>query len=232
MNNYPKIRLVIDKSYDKNFFKIFADKPLALREGLRFLFLPKFKSSRQAIISAYVDNWYKLNADNFNSELVKIKKEWSKVESYFFKEVDKIFNNYPWPKGKYLGYGSIWYCFPRDIKRRNFAFPNTNYKKLIPSQAIKVIAHEMLHFIEYDYLQKVYHLRASEYKDKNNIFWQFTENLNVLIENSKAWKPLMGNRESQPYFDCKELYLKMKKIWDNNNDIDNLVTKIFKKDLK
>ena len=120
---------------------------------------------------------------------------------------------------------SIWYRFPRDIKHQRFAVPaNPNFKY---HSAPHVIAHEMLHFITYDYLEKKYGLKPSEHTDPDNTFWQFTENLNVLIENDPIWAEFADGKISKPYPDCQELYEKMKAIWDQNKDIDNLVRQIF-----
>jgi len=77
-------------------------------------------------------------------------------------------------------------------------------------------------------VQKKYHLKPSESRDKDNFFWQFTENLNVLIENSKMWQPISNGSVSKPYDDCAALYRKMEKIWKKNHDLDNLIVKTFK----
>jgi len=119
--------------------------------------------------------------------------------------------------------------FPRYIDKKVFTFPGLLDRYTDKDFPLRVVAHEMLHFITYDYLQNKYKLKPSEWSSKNNTFWQFTENLNVLIENEKSWHKINGGAKSNPYPNCVKLYQKMKRVWDKNKDIDNLIEKILVK---
>jgi hypothetical protein len=226
---YPKIKFCLDLKQEKNHF---LERGRSLRKflpvGLGFVCRKNFIKKKNEILSAYLDEYYlemnKYLRDSVNNTQAK----WQKVEKLFFEKVDLLFHGWPWPKGNYRGYVSIGRSFPRHIKEKFFAFPMRTYNSEYANRDLRIIAHEMLHFIEYDYLQKKFGLQPSECNSPDSTFWQFTENLNVLLENTNFWREFSLDYKSKPYPDCQKLYVKMKKIWDKNKDIDNLVEKIFK----
>lgn len=226
---YPKVKFCIDLDQEKNFFlSRKRDLSKFLPAGMSFVLRKEFSKDKNKIIKAYLENYYK-DAEKFLIGSIKNTQEkWRKIEKIFFKKVDKLFENWPWPKGDYKGYITVARRYPRFIKYKLFAFPVQSFRFKNRDLDLRVIAHEMLHFIEYDYLEKKFGLEPSECNSADTTFWQFTENLNVLIENSDFWKEFNTGIESKPYDDCKKLYVKMKRIWDKNKDIDNLVKKIFK----
>lgn len=225
---YPKIKFTVDLKREKQFF-LNRKRNLQkfLPAGLSFVLKPEFKSKKNAILSAYLDAYYSEQRKNLVSSVNNTRLKWSKVEKIYFKKVDNLFHNWPWSKGNYQAYISIARSFPRNIEKKYFAFPVQSYKPGRENQDIRVIAHEMLHFIEYDYLQNKFGLTPSESNSKDNTFWQFTENLNVLIENSNFWREFSAGCKSKPYPDCEKLYNRMKKIWDKNKDVDKLIRSEF-----
>ncbi len=221
-NIYPTIVFSAKKKYDKEFFKHFSKPDWAIRPELQFLLHKDFRNTREKFLFAYVDNYFTIYEKRIADNVKQVRLRWESVSKYFYSEVALMFKGFPWPKGNYRAYSSIWRMYPRDIRKKTFAFPAEDNRT---DFAMKVIAHEMLHFITYDYLEKKYKLRPSEVSSKENIFWQFTENLNVLIENQRKWARFTKNRRSKSYPECKKLYLAMERIWDSNNDIDNLILK-------
>ncbi len=224
---YPKIKFIIDLEQEKEVF-LSRSKNIAnfLPVGMSFVLKKEFIKNRNKILNAYLDQYYTDQHQYLTDSIKNTRAKWQKVEKIFFQKVDKLFHNWPWPKGNYRGYVSIGRMFPRDIKKKIFAFPLRSFKPGRENLDLRVIAHEMLHFIEYDYLQNKFGLKPSEIHSADNTFWQFTENLNVLIENSKFWREFSLG-QSRPYPECKKLYKKMEKIWHKNKDIDNLIEKIF-----
>lgn len=189
-----------------------------------------YKIAEQKIRQFYADH-----QDEIEACATVVKANWDSVEHSFFQDVDQLFLGYPWPKPPddrncYTGYASMLSSFPRNISGKNFSFPAHPLRNW-RGRAIRVIAHEMLHFMEYEYMGKKFGLQSSERGSADNTFWQFTENFNVLIENSNFdfWKNTMG--EAKPYSDCQELYDKMKKIWDESHSVDVLINEIFKDQL-
>jgi hypothetical protein len=226
---YPKIKLNLDVNQEKHFF-LSRERDLRrfLPPGISFILRQEFIKNKNKILEAYLENYYQDASDYLTNSLKNTKGKWKKVEKIFFKKVDKLFGGWPWPKGEYCGYISIARRFPRSIKEKIFAFPAVSKFGRSVNIDLKVIAHEMLHFIEYDYLKNKFGLKPSECDSPDSSFWQFTENLNVLIENSGFWEEFSPGFKAKPYDDCKDLYVKMKKIWDKDKNIDNLVRKIFK----
>ncbi|MDA3840758.1 MAG: hypothetical protein PF572_06780 [Patescibacteria group bacterium] len=116
------------------------------------------------------------------------------------------------------------------IEEKEFSFPINK-----PGSSNIVIAHEMLHFITYDYLEKKYKLEPKECHDNDRLFWEFTEAFNLLLENEKYWREIAkykGTEEFKPYMGFDKTYDKMKIIWKKNKDFDNLVREMFKKEIK
>jgi hypothetical protein len=228
---YPKIKFSVNLKLEKDYFSK-RDRKIHkfLPPGMNFVLRKEFIKDKNKILDAYLENYYSDAKEFLANSVKKTEDKWRKVEKIFFKKVDKLFGGWPWPKGNYRGYVSVARNYPRYIKEKIFAFPASARLGRNPDVDLRVIAHEMLHFIEYDYLEKKFGLKPSECYSSDNTFWQFTENLNVLIENSNFWKEFGSGFERKPYDDCRKLYVKMKKIWDKDQNIDNLVVKIFKLD--
>ncbi len=231
MSKYPRVKFIFDKKQDMaalewgdDYIKHCFPNIMRFVNGKNFS-----KKERKKLAKNYGEHQYKKEFDMMRSDLKITERKWRKHEKTFFRLVDKIFKNYSWPKGNYRGYISVWHRFPRFISRKIFAFPRQYNNPKFVNVDLRVITHEMLHFITYDYLQKKYHLKPSERYSKDNFFWRFTENLNVLIENSKMWRPFSGGGISKPYDKgAAKLLIPMEKIWRKNHDLDNLIVKTFK----
>lgn len=227
---YPHVKFIIDQKQDMSVLKWGDDYiKQCFPDNMRFVNEKNFsKKERLKLAESFAVNRYKKELKIIKSGLKITEQKWRRHEKIFFRLVDNIFKKYPWPKGNYRGYISVFYRFPRFISQKKFAFPTQYNNPKYADIDMRVIAHEMLHFIAYDYLQKKYHLKPGERRDKDNFFWQFTENLNVLIENSRMWQPFSDGLILKPYDDCAALYRKMEKIWRKNRDLDNLIIKTFK----
>lgn len=170
------------------------------------------------VIKNFIEEYYKKHQREIEENLMEIEKDWNGIKNDFFRLVDKIFKNHPWPKGKYIAYVTIWGIYPRDIKEKIFFIPYKD-KKL----ALEVIAHEMLHFIFYDYLYSHY----PKYKKKKyqKRIWKISESFNVIIQNQREWVALFHKRP-EVYPELKKLIQKIRKIWREKKDIDYLLKKI------
>ena len=232
MSKYPKINLKIDIKEDiDNCISFIKRERKGIKREFLLWFLPDdFKyilnknfseKERNKIIREYTKHIYKIKKDEIGKGFEKAKKDWQKVEKEYFQLVDKVFKNHPWPKGNYRGIVSIWHMYPRYIKHKIFFFP---YKHKIPKYSNKVIAHEMLHFIFFDYIKREYNLEEfSEIKNRpNDYVWQVSEVFNDVMEN---WKPYYGLFKDKPcsYPDTEQMFKKMKKQWQKKQDIDWLL---------
>lgn len=135
--------------------------------------------------------------------------------------VNKIFKNHPWPKGKYIGYVSAFLMYPRNIREKTFFFP---FSHSTPKFSNIIIAHELLHFIFFDYIKKHGYKESKTHNKKAEYIWQISEVFNAVIEN---WDPYykifkVKDLKQKPYTGQK-YFQKMEKQWRENQNIDQLL---------
>ncbi|PLX20867.1 hypothetical protein C0584_03725 [Candidatus Parcubacteria bacterium] len=168
----------------------------------------------------YFTKFFRENSVEVERRLKEASDKWSLVSEEFYSKVNKIYKNHSWPEGNYRGLISIMRMYPRNIEDKTFSFP---YKE--DGETNVTIAHEMMHFIQYDYLEKINGLEPSEAHDKDKRFWEFTEEFNRVIEKDSIWDYLGGKeRESRI---SPELHEKIKKLWEEKRDVDYVVENIF-----
>lgn len=193
---YPKIKFKISLDKDIASFYSFV-KDIPFDEGKFFEwaitekhpFFNKFyekdkrtcKVSRE-ILGDYIKQIYEQQQNQIAKNLKIYRKNWVKVEKFFFQLVDELFNSREWPKGKYIAYTTIWGMYPRFIEDKTFQIPIKQRNKKYVNV---VIAHELLHFMFYDYFLEKY---PKYDKDKFNFFlWNISEIFNSIVQNSKKW---------------------------------------------
>ncbi|MFZ5365509.1 MAG: hypothetical protein ACOZBH_04950 [Patescibacteria group bacterium] len=229
----PKIKFQISARSDienaKWFIKNGEFVDLFLPKEILFINDKKFSlKEKHLIISKYAKNFYQANAQAIARGVEQTKQRWGKIENKFFNLVNKIFGNHPWPKGKYIGYASIFNMFPRDIKDKIFYFPYSR-KKFDP---LSTVGHEMLHFIFYDFIEKNYGIKERDkFKGKSpKYLWQVAETFNTVIENWQPYKAIFKAKNNiKPYAGCEKLYQAMAKEWKKNECIDGLIKKFLGK---
>ncbi|MDP2945995.1 MAG: hypothetical protein Q8N61_00885 [bacterium] len=174
------------------------------------------------ILKEYTQNTFRVNNKKIKENVKKAEKEWKIIEKRYFSLVSKIFKNHPWPKGKYIGFASIFTMYPRNIQSKTFFFPGIIYSKKTPP-AITVIGHEVLHFMFFSYIKKKYGLNTgSRIKGKEGKYlWKISEVFNSVIE---SWKPYHQIfKFKTPPYTGKNYYKKMRRQWAINPDIDRLL---------
>jgi hypothetical protein len=211
---YPKLKFQLNKDLDKkvcrNFIKL-SIAGLDFRKEILKVHPVLNNISKKKEINKYIDKYYK----KYRKKLLKQKeifdKFWKKNNKNFFKKVDKIFKNHRWPKGKYICYLSIFPCGPRFLKDKTFQ----SFYKYPLKIFLQQIIHEMFHFIFYDYVYTHY----SKYKSKKyqQKLWEISEAFNQAILNQRIYPRLNG------------LTKKIKKIWQEKQNIDYLLKKVLPK---
>lgn len=182
-------------------------------------------AEREKVVRAYVRHTYREKEERIREGALRILKEWKKKEGRYYNLVSEMFEEHPWPRRVYRGYASIFYMFPRDVEKGRFFFPYYRRGGLDP---IGTIAHEMLHFMFFDYVKK--HFGAREgmrygNEDKNYV-WRVSEAFNSVIE---AWSPykkvIPGGAWVYP--ETKKLYTAMRKRWAKNSSVPALLDHYF-----
>jgi len=140
---------------------------------------------QQKLITFYVLGFYQKNLRKINSQTIEVKRTWENVKIKYFEFLDRIFKGYPWPKGKYVAFPTILGIYSRNIEDKTFQFP---YEHSIAGYPLAVIAHEMLHFIFYDYLFKNY----PQYRKAKNslVVWHISEIFNSVIQKTEEWRKI------------------------------------------
>jgi hypothetical protein len=226
----PKLSLKIDSSKDIDNAKFFI-KTVKNDTFLDWFFSPKLQyinsgsfsnSEKNKIVTEYAKYAYKVDSKYIKEGVSDTEKRWSAVENKFYKLIDEVFQGHPWPKGNYTGYASIFRMYPRDIKGKSFFFP---FSKKI-QDPLGVIAHEMVHFIYFDYIKKKYGMsEETVLKGKSpDYIWRVSEAFNRMMENTKEYKKIFGfDKDKEEYKECADIYAKMREQWNKENDINKLL---------
>jgi len=229
----PKIKFVVDANQDiKNYilFSKYSDPKflkMFLPKKLHYILKKNFSEKNKIkVITEYINNEFNLHKNEINKNVKEVSKKWKLIEKSYFKLICKIFKNHPWPKGEYIGFTSIFEMYPRDIKEKIFYFPAL-HKNLNFSLAI--IAHEMLHFIFFDYIKARYDINENkELKNKNpKYIWNISEVFNLVIETWKPYQKIFKTNSKPYYFVHAKMLSKMKKLWKEKKDVDCLLDYYF-----
>ncbi len=165
------------------------------------------ESDKRNEIANFTNKYYSKNEALLKNILKDIKEDWKSIANYYFRGVDKTFGNMAWPEGEYICYLSIFDCNPRFLEDKTFQvyfqhMNGTNY----------VIAHEMLHFIWFEYFE-IYESRLKNKLDEHTI-WLMSEWFNDLVLETKEFRELVGD-SSQGYPEVIE-FSKIFGVFGNN----------------
>ncbi|MDZ7798288.1 MAG: hypothetical protein U5L76_01570 [Patescibacteria group bacterium] len=183
-----------------------------------------YKIKNQKMLQNFIKQNYQSRGKGMDKALKKHKRNWQKVAPNFFFLVDEIFKKREWPQGKYIAYGTIWHLYPRYLEDKTFQIPFWHSKA---KYILVVIAHELLHFMFYDYFYK----RLAKYHSRryNFFVWHISEVFNNLIQNSSAWLNCFKMR-SLIYPQHKKIVNHIKSTLDKKSEwnLDDLVDLIIK----
>lgn len=235
--NFPTLNFLIDPQRDKEVFKGFLksseffDNAIYLEKGF-FKPYPKLKEIIESAegkefaerrVFNFVKNIYKEEKE-MGSRVDKVKKEWLKNEEEFFEKTANIFKDHPWPEGKYFAYATVWSIYPRYLKPKEFTFPYST----TDNDALRVIMHEMLHFIFYDYAIKKHPEKFKDLDTNRGLFWDLSEIFNAVILYTPTFIELHGKKKlSSDSIDPEhEKHLEyFKDLWNKEKDIGTWLTK-------
>lgn len=231
MKKYPKLLLQVNVEKDienaLDFLTYEKDRWFLerfFRGDVAFVLSKKFsKKDQKKIVEEYAKNFYVEHKKDIREGCTLVRRDWKKIEKEYFILVDKIFDGHPWPAGGYTGVASIFKMYPRWIEEKTFFFPNEQEEVAFTK---RVIAHEMLHFIFFDFIFSKYGLREhSKIKGKENDYiWKISEVFNVVMENWKPYVDIVGkDTGSKPYPGQEKMYVKMRQQWAKNQDVNWLL---------
>jgi hypothetical protein len=192
MYKNPKVKFVISAKQDiKNyvlFHKYSSEKFLNffLPTELQYILNKKFpKKNAEDEIQKYIKEKFKTEKQIIAKNTKNLRTSWDLIENKYFDLIGQIFKGHQWPEGKYIGFASVFNMYPRNIKEKTFYFSALQKNSHF---GLATIAHEMLHFMFYDYLKKKYNINVGDkFNGKSERYlWDISETFNLVIE---TWKP-------------------------------------------
>lgn len=219
----PKLKISLDKNMDKWALKeflsydpkdMFSNNILDLNpklEDARSL----YESDREHYFSDYVEGTYVDLKSILDEKVLETQKAWDSIQENFLSSCSALFSEHPWPKGAYIGFLSIFNCNPRFLEQKTF---QCYYKH--PEGCLYVCAHEMMHFMFYDYIDKHPELLLGASESK---IWHLSEIFNIVILKSPQFVDLTRNPEPKPYPEHLHLIPGFEKIWSSSKNINSFI---------
>lgn len=187
-----------------------------------------YKIKDEKALRYFIYKTYQSKQTAMNRALAQNKKHWEKIAPDYFSLVDKLFSGRNWPRGKYIAYGTIWGMYPRFLEDKTFQIP---FWHRIPKYIPVVIAHELLHFIFYDYFYTRYpKYRRSKY---NYFVWHISEIFNTIIQNSPMWLNCFKSK-SFGYPEHKKIVIRLsrnlyhRRAWNLDALVDEIISAVRK----
>jgi hypothetical protein len=183
-----------------------------------------YKMKDEKALRLFINKMYHVKQTVMDTALMEHRKRWEKISPYYFSLVDKLFSKRKWPRGKYIAFGTIWTMYPRFLEDKTFQIPFWHNTSKYVSV---IIAHELLHFMFYDYFYKRY---PKYNRPKYNFFvWHISEIFNIVVQNSPTWLDCF-KLKSLGYPEHKKIIKRISRIWHRRSiwNLDALTDKIIK----
>ncbi|PIV00917.1 hypothetical protein COS54_02020 [Candidatus Shapirobacteria bacterium CG03_land_8_20_14_0_80_39_12] len=219
---YPQIIFSLNKGLDKWVGYHFLDHQRGGHDFGKFIIKvhPELSSikeyssekKKRAGVEQYVDSFYEVHEIQLEGIRKKFEEDWRQIARPFFQAIDQIFDH-PWPKSPYLAYPSIFPCGPRFLEQKSFQI-------FYLDQPLISIAHEILHFLFYDYLKKNF---PREDLSSNDV-WILSEIVNTLTLDSPRFAKILMSTHLHPYPAQKDLLNCLKPLWKTES-LNNFLEK-------
>jgi len=191
-----------------------------------------YKIKNEKALRYFIHSIYHNKSKTMDRALAQHKKRWEKISPIFVSLVDELFSNRKWPRGKYIAFGTIWGMYPRFLEDKTFQIP---FWHRTPRYIPVIIAHELLHFMFYDY----FYARYPKYNHpKHNLFvWHVSEIFNTVVQNSPLWfnhfkMKSLGYPEHKTIVRRMSRSLYRRNKWDVNALIDEIIEEVRKQKIK
>lgn len=222
---FPILKFKIDYKKDVlSFFAFVRDAEFDEGRSLNWAVLnvhsyfKKYKSGLTLEISKkeaddFIKDFYEKNYTEMEKNLKVYEGNWNKEQKDFYLLVQDLFGQRKWSEGKYIAYPTIWGMYPRFLEDKTFQLP---YKCKNKKNINTTIAHEMLHFIFYDYFYEQYPKYS---KDELNFFvWNVSEIFNSVIQNSPKWLKVFKTK-NMDYPEHEKIIKKLSKKYHQKEKI-------------
>ncbi len=185
-------------------------------------------------VKDYVYKFYENHKTNIDNGVAETNKSWSEYAPQFFNEVKKLFGNLKWPEGEYKGFATITAPFPRFLDTKTFC---TTYAP--DHKTIAIAAHEMLHFIFFEYVRQRYlpdMTNTIQYEMEERLenrftipIWELSEIFNIVVLSGDEWGIATAKQSTSSYNHLKKYVPEFEKLWkESEHNIDKLFTQLEK----
>lgn len=172
---------------------------------------------KKKIIHLYIYKYYHNHKEEINYSIKNLQKAWNKKEKEFVIETEKFFSNFRFPEGKYIAYASIVDCNPRFLDSKTF---QVFYKKKL-ADAIHTIAHELLHFIFFDFVEKKLKSEIKSLTEEQ--LWDLSEIFNVVVLGSAQYQNIVDKKYILSYPSHKPLLSQFGKAYKDSCNAEEFI---------
>lgn len=204
------MKIKLNKQLDKEVYLAFCDAVVGGAD-----FGKKIRDDHPNITKEnyieYIDNFYITNSDELKNILKDTELCFGEIKDPLFFELKKYFGK-DYSKENYICYPSIFNCNPRYLENKSFQV----YYRRLHDMRKEVIAHEITHFVFYDFCDK------SGIKN-DNCLWELSEIFNVIFLNFPSIQKTIGAEELLFYPDLKDKLERVKKIWTKEKKAERFI---------
>lgn len=215
------IKITLDKELDKEtFLNFFELKAGGVDFGKKII--DDHGSINKENYQVYIDDYYKNNHAELTTSLEDVNNSLQKSMGGFFDAVKDIFKQ-DFSEKEYFGALSIFDCNPRYLDKNIF---QVYYKRGILNKQ-KVVYHEILHFIFFDYCDTELKNLVAGLDKNSGIYWELSELFNTIVLNLPELQKFLKDPEDSVFYPkLKKILPVIEKIWnDSNRDIRKFVEK-------
>lgn len=174
-------------------------------------------TQREKAIKVYFDNYYKIHKEEISRKLKLVRDAWYEQEQKYIAATEDFFSGFRFPKGKYVACLSIINCNPRFLESKTFQF---FYKKPV-ADAVYAIAHELLHFIFFDFIKKKLK-KETKYLSEDQL-WDLSEIFNVIVLKSPRYRHIINQKFVIPYPDHQRYIHQFEKAYKNSQNAEEFI---------
>ncbi len=195
----------------------FGEGIVNLHPKLKPVRLLKDTAQKKKAIHLYFNHYYRVHRVAISRSIQHLRQSWYKREKEFITVTKNFFGGFQFPKGKYIAYASIINCNPRFLDSKTFQF---FYKKPV-TDAVHTIAHELLHFIFFDFVKKKFKNEIKKLSEDQ--LWDFSEIFNVVVLESSRYQHIIDKQYVIPYPDHKRFLFQFRKLYKNSRDAEKFI---------
>ncbi|MDO8435117.1 MAG: hypothetical protein Q7S89_00320 [bacterium] len=222
------LRFTTSKWLDKKMTQTFLDERAAgidFGEGIVHLHpaLRVAKNNtvaRNRIVDTYFNTYYRTHGAKMNQRVARVKEQWKKRELEYVIVTERYFGGFKFSSGMYVAYASIINCNPRFLDSKTFQF---FYQKGVPD-AIHTVAHELLHFIFFDFVKKKLPKLAISLPEE--ALWDVSEIFNVILLKSPRYQSLIDRRFVRPYPEHRKFISRAESLYKTSGSAKEFIIRL------